>query len=66
MYVEGKNMKGKINFESFNLSGNGITEPQKNNGVSLHFKQFLKFPFSGLFLSFPLEKNTRMLRFIHL
>lgn len=66
MYVEGRNMKGKINFESFNPSGNGITEPQKNNGVSLHFKQFLKFPSFVLFLSFPLEKNTRMLRFIHL
>lgn len=59
-------MKGKINSESFNLSGNGIAEPQKNNGASLHFKQFLKFPFSGLFLSFPLEKNIHMLRFIHL
>lgn len=59
-------MKGKINFESFSLSGNGITQPQKNNGVSLHFKQFLKFPSFVLFLSFPLEKNTSILRLIHL
>lgn len=59
-------MTGEINFESFNFSGNGITEPQMNNGVSLHFEQFLKFPAFVLFLSFPLEENTSMLRFIHL